>query len=186
MDFDSGDEASAPGYFSGHAGADPELWQRLLRGDCTRVVLLHPTNVLGTYFPQALGLLPMSPYQYRITGDMATAAERLAAADRWIVEGDQWTAFFMPRAQVILSAEIRYTRNTYTPRRWPRSGAVRESRDSVLDLAFDQQPAWARTVVKSVNLALAEDEYPDKLIRITSWGQVRRLRKVRAHESDVS
>lgn len=184
MDFDRGDEGSVPGQFSRDTGADPELSPRLLRGECTRVVLLAPTAVLARYLPQALGLLPMSPYQYRITGDLATAAGKLAATDRWIVEGDQWAEFFMPRAQVILSAEIRHTRDKGRSRRWPTSRTDRRAEKSVLDMAFDQQPGWARPVVKSVKLALAEDEYPDKLLRITSWSQVRRLRKVRARKAE--
>jgi len=50
----------------------------------------------------------------------------------------------------------------------------------LLDLADDLPRAAKRTGMKPTVLSIAEDEYPEKLARVTSRAQVRELRKVRA------
>lgn len=176
VDFDGEDSRLVYDTGTGH------LWERLFGGGCTRVVLLG--GGCSTHFPQALGLLPMIWHRYRIEGSVAVAAAKLAATDRWIVEGEPWVQYFMPRAQVIISVELPYTARAAKTRRSHKP--ARHSGDSILDVALDQSsaPIWSRGVPKSPILALAEDEYPGKLLRVTSWAQIRALRKVHADESD--
>jgi hypothetical protein len=137
-----------------------------------------------THFPQALGLLPVSWRRYRIEGDLATAATTLAATDRWLAEGEPWIQYFMPRAQVILSVELPFSGRAAKTRRSHKP--VRNSGDSILDIALDQSaaPIWSRGVPKSLSLARAEDEFPGKLLRVTSRAQIRALQRVHAYDSD--
>ena len=48
------------------------------------------------------------------------------------------------------------------------------------NLADELPRAAKRTGMKPTVLSIAEDEYPEKLVRVTSRAQVRELRKVRA------
>lgn len=86
-----------------------DLWERLIHGDCARVVVLGPSvgrSMLELYFPQMLGLPPLRRFfSYSTPEELAAEATRLAATDRWIAEGEIWAESFLPRAEVILSVE---------------------------------------------------------------------------------
>lgn len=176
-----------------------ELWERLVRGECARVVILSPLvarKMLEFYFPQTLGLPPLPYFSVDLTPtELAARAETLAAGDRWITEGLAWAEYFMPRAEAIISVETemmdvlsrpspRLYWNLGTIMNWANARrrkhkARRRAEPSMLDLALD---AGRRTHAdrKPAALAIAEDDYPDKLIRVSTWQQIRALKKVRA------
>ena len=179
-----------------------ELWERLVRGECSRVVIVNLSvgrSAFELFFPQTLGLPPLRRFATALAPEvLAAEAESLAAADRWITEGPEWAEYFMPRAEAIISVEaemfslvgptrgpwgiddvLRVVRHVRERRR-ARRAASRQSVASLLDLALDQPLRAQRVRMKPAALAVAEDEYPEKLMRVTSRAQVRELRKVRA------
>ena len=144
---------------------NPELLQRLLFGECDRVLIVSPPirrSVLEFYFPQTLGLPPLRCPRGDITADqLAAEAEGLAATDRWITEDRWWAECFMDRAEAIVSIETR------------RVAAMARG----YSLTHRSPGATGR---KPPALSLAEQQYPEKLIRVTTSQNVRQLRMVRA------
>ncbi|WP_194892735.1 hypothetical protein [Catenulispora pinisilvae] len=179
---------------------DAELRERLIGGGCARVVVLSPLigqSMLDLYFPQGLGLPPVRRFARNATRDelelaeLAAEATRPAAADRWIAEGEVWAEYFLARAEAVVSVETDWIDFIAGPRRprpprldldrvwkWIRSARDKRRHRSALDLL--PLATASRTAMKPTSLAIAEDEYPEKLIRVTSRAQVRALRKVRA------
>ena len=181
----------------------PELWERLIRGHCSRVLLLSPLvndSMIALYFPQTLGL---RPYRCRsstsVPKKLAAEAAAVAATDRWIVEGELWAQYFLRRAEAIISVETPRVialaspgRRTYLATEavagWlrraraerRRHGTADQSPISTLDLALAPTAHTPSRSLKPLSLKVAEERYADKLIRISSRAQVRALRKVRA------
>lgn len=197
MDDDEWDETNFP------LPENAELWERLIRGECSRVVILSPPrrgSMLTLYFPQTLGLPPLRcRYDTSEPQGPAGDAAILAATDRWIAEGEAWARYFMPRAEAIISVEthrvvaaavpaptLAITADTVS--KWVhraragrrRRGTSDESGISALDLALSSRLLEHSRSPKTPSLEIAEQEYPDKLIRVSSRAQVRTLRKVRA------
>lgn len=150
MDFGSGDEATSrlPG--------NGELWERVINGDCARIVLLTPPmrrSMFELYFPQTFGLRPLSSHSYYApaNSDLSATARDLAATDRWVVEGTNWIEHFLPRACAILDTGLKV----------PRTATDHDLHPRVL--------------------GITETEYAAKLIRVTSRAQIHALQKVRAH-----
>jgi hypothetical protein len=175
---------------------DADLWSRLISGGCGRVVVLSPLagrSILDLYFPQGLGLPQVRRFASNATPeDLAAEATSLAAGDRWIAEGEIWAGYFLARAEAIVSVETDWVAVIANPRR-PRpldlntvSTWIRRARDKrrhpgtpdLLPIATAN-----RSAMKPASLAMAGDEYPEKLIRVTSRAQVRALRKVGASGS---
>ncbi|HEY3481158.1 MAG TPA: hypothetical protein VGL02_19880 [Streptomyces sp.] len=182
--------------------ANAELWERLIHGECSRVAILSPAvgrGMLELYFPQTLGLPPLWCRPYSNPETLAAEAADLAANDRWIAEDEVWVRHFLPRAEAIVSVETTRiavmatpARRTYvdaeTVAQWIRRSRARRRRGregeppiSALDLALAPTPVVGSRVMKPVSLAVAEEDYADKLIRVSTRGQVRALRKVRAN-----
>ena len=183
---------------------NPELWERLIRGDCARVVVLSPTarrSMIELYFPQTLGLPPLRRFSSRLTSqELAAEATTLAAGDRWIVEGEIWAEHFLPRAEAVISIEtdrvaamapqtrrrmyidldtvLKWIERTRAKRRQRKASAG--SHTSPLDAALTARTPSTNGIPKPTSVAIAEDEYPDKLIRVTTRAQVRALRTLRA------
>jgi hypothetical protein len=179
-----------------------ELWERLIGGDCDRVVVLGPAgrrSMLELCFPQTLGLPPLRySIGYSRAEHLGANAAEAAATDRWIVEGEDWAPYFMPRADAILSVETArvaamalFSANAeITPfGRWKRQ-ALRSLRRrwtageagpgiSVIDAVLAQEPLRTDYPMKPESVAIAEDEYGEKLIRVSTQAQVRALRQVR-------
>lgn len=181
------------------APLNTELWERLIRGECARVVILSPLvwrRMLEFYFPQTLGLPPLLPsFSVDLTPtELAARAESLAAGDRWITEGPAWAEYFLPRAEAIISVETEMvdvlsrpvprlywdlgTLMNWAKARRRKHRARQQVESSMLDLVGATRRTQADR--KPAALAIAEDDYPDKLIRVSTWQQIRALKKVRA------
>ncbi|MEY9929179.1 hypothetical protein ABH926_003819 [Catenulispora sp. GP43] len=177
-----------------------ELWGRLIGGDCDRVVVLGPAirrSMLELYFPQTLGLPPLRySIGYSRAERLGANADEAAATDRWIVEGEEWAPQFMPRADAIISVEtarvaaiaLISANAGLTPfGRWKRQalGDHRRRKEahrpgiSIMDAVLEQEPIRTDFPMKPQSVAIAEDEYGEKLIRVSTRAQARALRRVR-------
>lgn len=144
-----------------------ELWGRLVSGLLTEVFVFGSVDgsTLGDFLPQTLGLEPISgdAYRYSSSGQLRAPEElaqlaRVLSAERcWVAEGrkPEWAEPFMERSQAILYFDLGPSRM----KRWDPRFPDRKN------VAILEQVATSR--------------FPLKLLRVTTFEQVRLLRKVR-------
>ena len=175
------------------------MWRRLLDGEFTEVAVLRCD--LAYDLPQTLGLEPIyvEAYQYtsdgrpRTQSEIGHIAEQLAAEKRWIMVAHwAWWAFpFLKTAQVILVFDV-FGRAARAPgnspgallaaafRQWrARHRATKSGAVGGVDFALTSIPVRRRDPISDL-IELAEAHYPDKILHVTSYEQLRQLRKVRA------
>jgi hypothetical protein len=187
---------------------DTALWEQLIAGRLNRVVVVGPPipnrSLIAKYLPQTLGLRPIPWFAYGpeqsdfADFDFPDLAEDLASRERWIIENvpTAWVEPFLRRADAILVFDTLWTRAESQPAPAARVavGSLRRalsarrrkrddaSGDAMFDFGLAAKPptGFGMLGIRSEIEAIAELDFPEKLIWITTHGQISLLRKVRA------